>query len=219
MVKTKDMASNWWGKAWNANLKKYTFNTIRLEKGKLLFKCEALADFKINSDHIKAIVLGSNINPYKVKITFEPISETKWSNIQTLYAGSLESFEKILDNQFPNEMTDIFTNKLSGLFPSQKEISFNCSCSDRVNLCKHTAVALYALGVKIDNDPKLLFELRGVSILDLISKSIHEQRKNILKKARNKSPKVLKDTNLSDIFNIEIQQGRSLQSSGNSNQH
>ncbi|MCK5611485.1 hypothetical protein KAR91_56970, partial [Candidatus Pacearchaeota archaeon] len=49
-ISTKALASNWWGKAWNAHLKKYTFNNISLEKGKLHFRCEALADLKINSD-------------------------------------------------------------------------------------------------------------------------------------------------------------------------
>ncbi len=205
-LKTKALASSWWGKAWNAYLKNYTFNNIRLEKGKLYFRCEALADFKINSNHIEAIILGSQIQPHNVKITIKPISETNWVKIQNLYAGHLELFEKILDKQFPKEMADIFTDKPTGLFPSRNEITFSCSCLDHARLCKHTAVALYALGAKIDEDPPLLFKLRGVNILDLISKSIRIEHKKILEKAKNKSLKVLKDTNLSEIFNIEIQQ-------------
>ena len=204
ILKTKTLASNWWGKFWNAHLKNYTFNTVRLEKGKLYLRCGALADFKITPNHVEAIVLGSRVHPYHVKIIFEPLSETRWMKIQKLCDGHLESFEKILDNQFPKEMADIFTNKPSGLFPSKNEITFDCSCPDRANLCKHTAVALYALGAKLDDDPQLLYRLRGVNILEFISKSIHTERKNILKKAKNKSPKILKDTNLSEVFNIEI---------------
>ncbi len=205
-ITEKNLASNWWGKAWNANLKNYTFNNTRLEKGKLYFRCEALADFKINSNNIEAIVLGSKVQPYNVQITIEPISETLWTKFQKLYDGHLEAFEKIIDNQFPKEMADIFTNKPIGLFPSKTQITFECSCPDRANLCKHTAVALYALGAKIDNDPKLLFKLRGVNILEFISKSIHAEREIILKKAKKKNPKILKNTNLSEIFNIEIAQ-------------
>jgi len=205
-VPTKALASNWWGKSWNAHLKNYTFNNVQLEKGKLYFRCEALADFKINPNHIEAIVLGSKIQPYHVNITVEPLSEKNWIIIQNLYDGRLELFEKILDNQFPKEMADIFTNKPTGLLPSKKEISFHCSCADHVTLCKHAAVALYAFGAKVDGDPKLLFKLRGVNIFDLISKSIHAERATILEKAKTKSPKVLKDTNLSEIFNIKIQQ-------------
>lgn len=204
-VKTKTLAFNWWGKAWNAYLKNYTFKTSYLEKGKLHFRCEALADLKITSKSVEAVVLGSSIQPYDVRITIEPISEKNWIKIQNLYDGHLEFFEKILDNQFPKEMADIFTNKTIGMLPSKNEIVFECSCSDHVTLCKHTAVALYALGAKIDEDPQLLFRLRGVNIREFISKSIRTERKNILQKVANKSSKVLEDKNLSDIFNIEIQ--------------
>lgn len=203
-LKTKALASTWWGKKWNANLKHYTASNIHLEKGKLHFKCEALADLKINSNYIQAIVLGSNINPYDVTVAINPLSQASWKRIQKLYAGHLELFEKVLDNRFPKEMSDIFTNKPTGLFPSVKDITFNCSCSDRSRLCKHTAVVLYALGAKIDDAPQLLFKLRGVNILEFISGSIHSERKRILKRANNKNLNLLKDTNLSEIFNISL---------------
>lgn len=201
---TKALAINWWAKAWNANLKNYTFNNVRLEKGKLNLRCGALADLQIKSGQVKAIILGSKIEPYNVKITFEPIPEANWLKIQKLYDGHLESFEKILENNFPKNMSDIYTSKPLGLFPSKKQISFNCDCSTRVNICKHTAVALYTLGAMIDNDIQLLFKLRGVSAIDLISRSIHAERKSILKKARTKSASALNDTDLSNIFKIEI---------------
>ena len=203
-ISTKALAANWWAKAWNANLKNYTFKNINLEKGKLHLRCGALADIKINSDNIEAIVLGSKTQPYSVTITFEPITEVNWAKIQKKYDGHLESFEKILENNFPKDMADVYTGKPTGLFPTKEQISFHCSCSNRANICKHTAVALFALGSMIDNDNQLLFRLRGVSILDLISRSIHAERKNILEKAKNKSKKVLKDTDLSEHFNIEI---------------
>ncbi len=203
-VTTKKMAVNWWAKNWNAYLKNYTNNTIHLEKGKLHLRCNALADFKITSKGTHAIVLGSKIKPYDVTITIKPIAKTTWARIQKLYDGDLESFEKILDNHFPKEMSDIFTNKPTGLLPLPKDISFTCSCSNRGRICKHTAVALYALGAKIDQDPQLLFKLRGVSILEFISNSIHTERKKILTKTNNKNLKTLKNINLSETFNIEI---------------
>lgn len=205
-LKTKELAVNWWGKAWNANLKNYTNNNMQLEKGKLNFKCDALADCKITANTVEAIVLGSKIKPNNVKISFKLISQEKWQKIQEMHDGHLEAFEKILDNQFPKEMVDVFTDKQVGLFPPKDEISFSCSCSDRINICKHIAVVLFALGTLIDEDIHLLFKLRGVNVLDFISKSIHEQRKSLLEKAKNKSIKIIKDTNLSELFSINIKQ-------------
>jgi len=200
------LATNWWAKAWNTNLKIYTKNNMHLEKGKLHFKCEALADLKISSNYIEAIVIGSKSAPYDVTITIKPIPETKWLKFQKMYSGDLESFEKILDNHFPKDMSDIFSNKASGLFPAVKEITFNCTCSAHTKICKHIAVALYGLGSMIDQKPQLLFQLRGVNLLEFISNSIHKERKDILKRINNKNLKILKDVNLSELFDINIKQ-------------
>lgn len=194
---------NWWGKAWNANIKNYIPNKTELEKGKLNFRSEALADLKINTNWIEAIVLGSKITPWTVKMSIKPLAQEKWLKIQKQYDQHLESFEKILDHQFPKDMEDLFTNRPLGLFPSSKEMAFECSCSSHNNLCKHTSVVLFALGTKIDADPNLLFTLRGVDVFDLISDSIHTERKRILQKAKTKSTKILKDSNLAEIFGIE----------------
>ena len=203
-IKTKHLASNWWAKKWNTNLKNYTFGNVHLEKGKLHFRCEALADLKIDSNYIQASVLGSKINPYNVTIAVKPLSQAKWTKIRKLYDGHLESFEKILNHRFPKKMSDIFSNKPLGLFPFPKDITFSCSCSDRVKICKHVAVVLYAIGAKIDENPQLLFELRGVNILEFISNSIHTERKNILKRANNKNIKALKNVNFQYQNTLEI---------------
>lgn len=203
-VETNVIASHWWAKAWNSNLKNYAVTSTELQKGKLHFQCGALADIQVNANYIQAIVLGSKIAPYDVTIAINPISQTKWLKIQRLYATSFDAFEKILDHNLPKEMSDIFTIKETGLLPLKKDITFSCSCSERQRLCKHIAVVLYALGVKVDTDPQLLFKLRSVNILDFISQSIHQERKNILKRANNKNLKLLKNAHLSSIFNVNV---------------
>lgn len=203
-VSNKKIADNWWAKCWNAHLKNFTNNSSHLEKGKLYLRCNALADFEITPTGAQAIVLGSKINPYKAIISINPLSNQTWTKIQKLYDGHFESFEKIIDNHFPKEMSDIFTNKPTGLLPSPKDIRFTCSCSNRDRMCKHTAVVLYAIGAKIDENPQLLFKLRGVNILELISSSIEIERKRILTRCNNKNLNTLKTTNLAEIFNIDI---------------
>ena len=48
------------------------------------------------------------------------------------------------------------------LFPSsQGDLQTRCSCPDWANPCKHIAAVYYLLGERFDEDPFLLFELRG----------------------------------------------------------
>ena len=65
----------------------------------------------------------------------------------------------------------IVTRPERGLFPTPKEIDLDCSCPDWADLCKHVAASLYGVGAKLDQNPALLFLLRGVDPADLISKA------------------------------------------------
>ena len=120
-----------------------------------------------------------------------------------MLSNHLELFERILDDHFPKEMKDLFKSKTPGIFPTPKEISFTCSCHHPSGFCHHIAAALSALGAKIDQEPKFIFQLRGINIEDFISQSIHTERNEILKRARNIPSNALARENLFDIFNIE----------------
>ena len=54
---------------------------------------------------------------------------------------------------------------VGGLLPSPAEISFRCVCLDRrFPLCEHAAAALYGVGIRLDEVPEALFELRGAHL-------------------------------------------------------
>jgi hypothetical protein len=89
----------------------------------------------------------------------------------------------------------------TGLFPSPREIEFDCSCPDWASMCKHVAAVLYGVGARLDERPELLFALRKVDEKDLIAKAGKD-----LPLAR-KGPaagKILGEKGLSEIFGIEL---------------
>jgi len=45
---------------------------------------------------------------------------------------------------------------------NSKDFSTDCSCPDYANPCKHVAGVCYMLASKLDQDPILLFDLRGL---------------------------------------------------------
>jgi uncharacterized Zn finger protein len=68
-------------------------------------------------------------------------------------------------------------------------------------MCKHVAAVLYGIGARLDQQPDLLFTLRGVDAKDLVSQAgagLTQSAK------RPKSAKVLDDTSLADVFGIEM---------------
>src|SRR5258708_34903246 len=51
--------------------------------------------------------------------------------------------------------------KLSLFPPDLKELEPSCSCPDWANPCKHIAAVYYLLAERFDEDPFLIFKLRG----------------------------------------------------------
>jgi uncharacterized Zn finger protein len=68
-------------------------------------------------------------------------------------------------------------------------------------MCKHVAAVLYGIGARLDEQPQLLFTLRKVDEKDLIAKA----GKGLpLSSQAPKTGRALKDTELADVFGIEM---------------
>jgi uncharacterized Zn finger protein len=111
---------------------------------------------------------------------------------------------ELLAGKFPQALKDLFFAKGAGLFPSPREIHFDCSCPDWASMCKHVAATLYGVGARLDNDPALFFTLRGINVDDLITQTVTDTAQTLLSKAGRQSRNVLKDVDLGDVFGIQL---------------
>ena len=71
-------------------------------------------------------------------------------------------------------------------------------------MCKHVAAVLYGIGARLDEKPELLFALRKVDEKDLITRAGSGMSTVAKPTARGK---ILDESQLSDIFGIELAQG------------
>jgi uncharacterized Zn finger protein len=71
-------------------------------------------------------------------------------------------------NEMPDTIEDAFSSLGLHLLPhSQRDFVTKCSCPDYANPCKHIAGVYYLLASALDQDPFVMFELRGLSRDDL----------------------------------------------------
>jgi len=66
----------------------------------------------------------------------------------------------------------IVTDQEKGLLPLPNQIALGCNCPDWAELCKHLAAVLYGVGHRLDQQPELLFTLRGGNAKELITGDI-----------------------------------------------
>ena len=98
-------------------------------------------------------------------------------------------------------MQELFQGK-DGLFPTPKEISFSCSCPDWALMCKHVAAVLYGVGVRLDEQPLLFFELRGIDAGRFIDVTLANRVEQMLANADCKSPRIISDADAGALFGV-----------------
>ena len=193
------IAKTFWGKAWCENLERYSDYSNRLPRGRTYIRNGSVIDLKISEGAIQAQVMGSRL--YKVAVTVAAVPDRQWQAISADCAGSIDTLVELLQGRLSKAVMERICTPNTGLFPAPKEISFSCSCPDWASMCKHVAAVLYGIGVRLDNQPDLLFSLRRVDAKDLVAQAGAGLPKN--KKAPAKS-KVLDAALLEDVFGIEM---------------
>lgn len=205
IIRGTKLAGTWWGKAWNANLESYADYSSRLGRGRSYARNGLILDLQIRPGAVSALVQGNSSSPYKIIIKIKSLKKEKWKLIKTACRNKIESLPELWAGKFPEKLSALFTAQEKGLFPSPKEIEFDCNCLDWASMCKHVAAALYGIGARFDDDPALFFKLRNIEIKDLVAEAVKDKTKILLKKAEKKSSRILNHSDMSRLFGVEIE--------------
>jgi uncharacterized Zn finger protein len=199
-ISGRKIAATFWGAAWCDSLESYSDFENRLPRGRTYVRNGSVIDLQIKRGCVTAIVSGSEI--YDLKIDISPLGKACWKNIKGDCAQSIDSLIDLLQGRFSKGVMERLTRQEGGLFPKPKEISVRCNCPDWAILCKHAAAALYGVGARLDSAPELLFLLRGVDHLDLISQAVDGANLDAAFASGGRAPLAAED--LGAVFGIDI---------------
>ncbi|CAM4014540.1 hypothetical protein [Alkalicoccus chagannorensis] len=194
------IATTWWGKAWNKNLEMYADHSNRISRGRTYVRQGAVIDLQIGDGAVKALVQGSGRKPYEVVVAIDPMPEATWQRLLHYCEGQLNSMEELLEGRFPKELRELFALRGEGLFPTSREIHFDCSCYDIADMCKHVTAALCGIGARFDEDPMLFFRLRDIDVDVLIKESVEQKMARMLENAEKKTSRVIDEDEAWDLF-------------------
>jgi uncharacterized Zn finger protein len=196
------ISTSWWGLAWCRNLERYADFSNRIGRGKSYVRSGAVIDLRIGPGLIEALVQGSRVKPYEVRIKVTPLSQATWQKIVERCNRRVDTLESLVNGLFPADLEAFFSAGGEGLFPSPKEIGFDCSCPDWASMCKHVAAVLYGVGNRLDDDPLLFFTLRGVDMNDLIKRTVEEKVHTMLSHAEVSTARIIPDEKLAGLFGL-----------------
>ena len=166
--KRGDIATTWWSKRWIAVLESFSMGT-RLTRGRSYARKGQVISIDVREGIVKSKVQGSGSKPYSVTIKMDPISNADWEKVADAMASKAIFAAKLLAGEMPADIEDAFAEAGIALFPVKlKDLETDCSCPDWANPCKHIAAVYYLLAERFDEDPFLIFKLRGRTKEDII---------------------------------------------------
>jgi uncharacterized Zn finger protein/superfamily II DNA or RNA helicase len=160
----------WWGQQWLNALTSIDMAN-RLPRGKTYANKGAVLGLLISNNQISASVKGEAPRPYKIKLSVPLFSEQEKEWLLTEIRDNPATLAQLLNRQLPPELVDFAKRRRIDLFPASfHNLAMGCSCPDVAVPCKHLAAVVYVIANEIDRNPFLVFQLKGLDILDELQK-------------------------------------------------
>ncbi len=166
-IEGRKIARTFWGEAWCRHLERFSDFENRLPRGRTYVRNGSVCHLEIQRGRIRAMVSGSEL--YDVTVRIDKLPSKKWRDVKGRCAGRIGSLLELLQGRLSKGVMEVVTDPRTGLFPLPEEIGLACSCPDWAVMCKHVAAVLYGVGARLDQEPALLFLLRGVNEEELIT--------------------------------------------------
>ena len=134
----------------------------RLARGQRYARSGQVLSLVEQDGTVHAQVQGSRRQPYRVTIALAALSDGAWERVIAALAHRPDLAASLLAGEMPHDIDEVFAPTRAALFPTKPtHLRLSCSCPDPVTFCKHVAATCYLLGEQLDEDPFLLFRLRG----------------------------------------------------------
>lgn len=200
-IEGRKIARTFWGEAWCDHIESFSDYENRLPRGRTYIRNGSVYHLDIAQGEVNAMVSGSE--SYTVKISVKRLPDKKWKEVKNRCAGQIGSILELLQGRLSKNVMSVVTHRTEGLFPLPEEISLKCSCPDWAVMCKHVAAALYGVGARLDEQPELLFLLRGVDHEELIGAQVEVAAAATVAEAGRRR---IADDALADVFGIEMKE-------------
>jgi len=206
-IKTKSehgaIGSTWWSKRWVSVLESFNMGA-RLTRGRSYARQGQVLSIDVQPGLVKARVQGSRPRPYNVEIHLKPLSDQDWDKVTDAMADQAIFAAKLLAGEMPTNIEEAFSAVQLSLFPTAaRELETDCSCPDWANPCKHIAAVYYLLAERFDEDPFLIFKLRGRTKEQIIEVLRHKRAASLPAESASPSPDADDSTPAENALSLE----------------
>ena len=163
----KARAKTPWG-MWFVNVLESSYESTRLDRGWSYMRNGYVKALEMEGSRVTARVSGTYI--YTVTFSFPVLKQNQVDKIIALAKANPMIVSELSAGRLPDYFAEKLMQEKIDLVPKNwRSVHTNCSCPDWGDPCKHRAAVFYLLAEYIDNDPFILFTLRGVPLREYFS--------------------------------------------------
>ncbi|MER8000447.1 SWIM zinc finger family protein [Streptomyces sp. NPDC095613] len=151
-----DFAATWWGNAWVESMEDTALDPARLQRGRAYAGRGRVDAITVTPGRVVAYVHGSRPRPYRTEIRLRTLVEDDWEDLLDAAAARPDHIAALLDKEMPHSLA-----AAADLLPAAGDLTPDCSCPDDGYPCKHAAALCYQTARLLDEDPFVLFLIRG----------------------------------------------------------
>ncbi len=157
-------------------------NTDAVEEGHSYALSGQTVTLLVSTSQVVSSVQGRLSRPYQVEITFASWTPEEWDKVITALCAEAVFAARFLVGELPAAVADLIPSlgirtPLVPMKPGSKascDPILKCSCGAE-QPCKHVVSMMHILAERIEAEPLLLFQLRGMPVARVLER-IHEKR-------------------------------------------
>lgn len=164
----EEFASSWWGNAWVEALEDTALDGARLARGRAYAGRGHVDAITVTPGRVMAYVHGTRPRPYRTEIRLRTLGDDDWDDFLAAAAARPEHIAALLDKDVPHALA-----ATADLLPAPGDLIPDCSCPDDGFPCKHAAALCYQTARLLDEDPFVLFLMRGRGEREILADLSH----------------------------------------------
>ncbi len=162
----------WWGKAWMRAIEEAAFDAPDLVKGRALARSGRVGAIGVSPGRAVALVSaagGPGIDDHLSRLEVAELGAGEWDDFLDGLASASGHVAALLEGELPHQLMEDAEQSGVELLPYAADLTTECDCGAWTQPCLHSLALLNQVTWLVDDDPFVMFLLRGRSRADLLA--------------------------------------------------
>lgn len=152
---------SWWGKAWQRAVEEASFAENDLRAGRALARRGEVGGISVSAGAVLAAVREGD-DAWTVEVEVPVLAGPERRALVEVVAAESGRIAALLSGDLPHELVEHADELGAEMLPFGAELATGCTCPHALDPCAHALAVLTQVGWLVDDDPLVLFALRGL---------------------------------------------------------